>query len=95
MLADNAAEGQPAFARATPFAPNERRHHAKSGKGFLFGDEEGENSIVGEQARKSSPARRGSRPRGKEKPATALRREEIGLLPVDHTESGEGNQPLF
>ncbi|KAF2664028.1 RabGAP/TBC [Microthyrium microscopicum] len=95
MLAENAADGEQAFARATPFAPNERRHHAKTGKGFLFGDDEDENGDASVQPRKSSPARKGSKvkPRGKDKSNPAIQREHISLLPVDHTEPKEGTDP--
>lgn len=73
MLADNTAEDQPAFARATPFAPNERRHHARTGKGFLFGEED-PNAVLGDSNRKNSPARKGSRAK-----AASQQREDIDL----------------
>lgn len=79
MLADNNAESQP-FARATPFAPNEKRMNARNGKGFLFGDEEEDRHVTKDKLDKSPASRKVTKSKGKTTiPAAVREREDIGL----------------
>jgi TBC1 domain family protein 5 len=78
MLADNKAEGQP-FARATAFAPNEKRSHAKTGKGFLFGEDEDDSPATGQNPAKVAAGRKGSKSKAKATTTSIREREEIGL----------------
>jgi TBC1 domain family protein 5 len=99
MLADNNAEGQP-FARATPFAPNEKRTHAKTGKGFLFGEDEDDRSTASGRSTKAPAGRKGSKSKVKSTSAAIREREAIGLGDVTvedgkfDKEGGSGPPPL-
>jgi TBC1 domain family protein 5 len=97
MLADSAASddsGSPAFARATSFAPNERRNQtppaARGGKsrskGFLFGDDTASKDGASGTEEKSKRGRKGSR-RGTER--DSLGRIDVEQISMDDVKSSE------